>query len=226
MTNFAIPRVREDRLTRRAQLIDEAIRLIGKHGYHGFTIQALAGQCGLTNAGVIHHIGSKDQLLLAILDEIGRREGERIAPMIASVALGVQGGAEGRASSMAVLREMMVWVLANPEQARFLAALQAESMDPGHPAHRWFGEREIETAELFSRLVSREGPVPANTARQLIALMYGLVMQWLRSGQTFDLLAEWEQAIAIALQASGAAIAPLNGTIEPGDCAASPQKNG
>ena len=62
-------RVREDPKVRRSQIVDEAIRIIGEYGYYGFTVQALAERCQLSNAGLLHYFGNKDDLLLALLDE-------------------------------------------------------------------------------------------------------------------------------------------------------------
>ena len=61
--------VRTDAAVRRAQILDETMRIIGERGYHGFGIQELAKRCDLTKPGVLHHFGSKDQLLIALLND-------------------------------------------------------------------------------------------------------------------------------------------------------------
>src|ERR1700741_3608955 len=62
-------RRRMDPELRRQQILDEAIRLIGQLGYQGFTVQELALRCSLTKGGLLHYFGSKEQLLVAILEE-------------------------------------------------------------------------------------------------------------------------------------------------------------
>jgi len=47
---------------RREQILEEAISILGRLGYHGFTIHELAERCGLSNAGLLYHFPSKDQL--------------------------------------------------------------------------------------------------------------------------------------------------------------------
>jgi len=69
---------REEPSLRREQILDETIRILGEQGYHGFTIQELAKRCGLSNAGLLYYFGSKDLLLIAVLDEIRNIVSRRI----------------------------------------------------------------------------------------------------------------------------------------------------
>jgi hypothetical protein len=48
-------------------------------------------------------------------------------------------------------------------------------------------------------LVAPHVAEPRSTARQIHALMDGLSLQWLREKQAFDLVAEWDRAIAMLL---------------------------
>src|SRR6202011_3572049 len=61
------------------QILNEALRIIAERGYNGFSIQELANRCGLTNAGLLHYFGSKDRLLIALLEDRDRRDSEAIA---------------------------------------------------------------------------------------------------------------------------------------------------
>lgn len=72
-----------------------------EHGYHGATIRQIAGHAGLSVPGVYHHIASKQELLLTVLDDLmtdmldrlesARAEGthpvERLAFAVESLAL-------------------------------------------------------------------------------------------------------------------------------------------
>ena len=57
-----------DPKARHRQILETAARLIGAKGYEGTSIQDIAEACGLTKAGLYHHIRSKEQLLLQIQD--------------------------------------------------------------------------------------------------------------------------------------------------------------
>jgi AcrR family transcriptional regulator len=52
----------------RAAILDEALRLVSKAGLDGLTIGALADATGLSKSGLFAHFGSREELLLAVLD--------------------------------------------------------------------------------------------------------------------------------------------------------------
>ena len=54
---------------RREQLLAAAIRCFGKTGYYGTTMDAVAVDAGLSKGSLYRFFKSKDELLLAILDE-------------------------------------------------------------------------------------------------------------------------------------------------------------
>ncbi len=192
-------RTREDPAVRRAQIIDHALRIVGELGYYGFTIQALAGRCGISNAGLLYYFGSKDKLLLSLLDEIERRVEDRIAPLVAAASSDALPREEAYAAMAVLLRAMVAHFLEDATLTRFVTALQLESIQDSHPAHGWFKDREDETIDLFIRLASPWSDEPVSTARQLHAMMQGLSLQWLRDGQAFDLAEEWERAWRMVL---------------------------
>ena len=86
-------RTRENPAIRRAQIVDEGIKIIGERGYNGFTIQALAERCSMSNAGLLHYFESKDALLLSLLDEIERREIEIVASQFSDAFAALESGA-------------------------------------------------------------------------------------------------------------------------------------
>ncbi len=54
--------------TRHEQILETAAQLICQHGYEATSIQQIADACGLTKAGLYHHIRSKEHLLLEIMN--------------------------------------------------------------------------------------------------------------------------------------------------------------
>jgi AcrR family transcriptional regulator len=52
----------------REAILDEALRLVSKAGLDGLTIGTLADATGLSKSGLFAHFGSRDELLLAVLD--------------------------------------------------------------------------------------------------------------------------------------------------------------
>src|SRR5260221_5329197 len=52
----------------RAAILGEALRLVSKAGLDGLTIGTLADATGLSKSGLFAHFGSREELLLAVLD--------------------------------------------------------------------------------------------------------------------------------------------------------------
>ncbi len=57
----------------RAAILDEALRLVSKSGLDGLTIGTLADATGMSKSGLFAHFGSREDLLLAVLDH-GQQE--------------------------------------------------------------------------------------------------------------------------------------------------------
>ncbi|MFM6933714.1 MAG: TetR/AcrR family transcriptional regulator [Novosphingobium sp.] len=188
-------RTREAPEVRRARILDEAIRLIGERGYYGFTVQELAQRCGLTNPGLLHYYPSKLDLLLAALAEMEVRSIAVMEPIVAAAERELS-GAHGREGVLAVLRSIIVGGTTSREMVRFLAELQAESLSPSHPAFTWWQRREAGMRDLFTRLLHPFLTDPEHVARQVIALIDGLCLQWLRADGTMDIEAEWDRMLA------------------------------
>ena len=53
---------------RHRTILETAARLICVRGYEGTSMQEIAAACGLTKAGLYHHIQNKEQLLFAIMN--------------------------------------------------------------------------------------------------------------------------------------------------------------
>jgi AcrR family transcriptional regulator len=183
---------------RREQILDEAIRIVGERGYYGFTVQDLAQRCGISNAGLLYHFGSKDQLLLCMLQEFERRETEAISPLAALAEEELRRG-EGSAALLHLLRTMVARASTQPQIGRLYMALQAETLDPSHPAHQSFRARETAVLDLFARLIAPYATDPRSAARQLLALMDGLAQQWVRANESFGLAGEWDKALRTVL---------------------------
>jgi AcrR family transcriptional regulator len=54
---------------RRAQILREAARLFGSHGFNGTTTRDVAGRVGITEAALYRYFPSKEAMYTAILDE-------------------------------------------------------------------------------------------------------------------------------------------------------------
>src|SRR5215475_14437242 len=115
---------------RRTQILDEAIRIIGARGYHGFALQDVAQRCGLTNGGVLYHFASKEQLLLAALQEHDRRLSAEMMAMLAPKMRETGHKSLPLRATLETLHTIVQRAGDHPELSRLYAVLQAEALDP------------------------------------------------------------------------------------------------
>lgn len=168
---------------RRRQILDEAIEIVGRRGYYGFSVQEVAETCGLTVAGVLHHFGTKENLLIALLEDRDRRDAEAVQ-------------CQNRpATALQVLHDIVVRNSTQPELVRLYTVLRSEALYQEHPAYDYFRVRDQQALDSFADLTTGLTDDPRSTARQLLALMGGLEEQWLRFPDDVDLVAEWDRAM-------------------------------
>ncbi len=65
---MSTPQHTEEGQQRYRMILETAARLICERGYEGASMQEIAAACRLTKAGLYHHIQSKEQLLIAIMN--------------------------------------------------------------------------------------------------------------------------------------------------------------
>jgi AcrR family transcriptional regulator len=58
---------------RREQIIDVALEVFGRAGYHGASMNDIAEAAGVTKPVLYQHFDSKRDLYLALIDEVGAR---------------------------------------------------------------------------------------------------------------------------------------------------------
>ncbi len=167
---------------RREAVLKAAMNVFGARGYNKGALVEIAEQAGMTHAGVLHHFGSKEGLLVAMLKY---RDGEEVA--------GVP--ARAQTEGPAFLQHLVDTVDENTRRRGVVQAysvLSGESVTDGHPAHDYFQER---FSGLRSKIAGVLGEVSGNTdeaeladaASALIAIMDGLQVQWLLDPDAIDM---------------------------------------
>ena len=170
---------------RREQILGEAVRLFAESGYRGASLRDLAARCGLSPAGLLHHVGDKESLLLAVLQ---RRDEDDAAEVELS-------GGSGRDR----LRALLEVVRRNQSRrgiVELYCVLSAEATSAEHPAHPYFARRYARTvAALEAAFADCGHPRPASAARRLVAVVDGLQVQWLLHPDDVDMAAEVERQV-------------------------------
>ena len=203
MKTSVVKRTRSDPRDKRRQILSEAVSVIGEHGYNGFSIRQLARRCNLTNAGLLHYFGSKDQLLVELLEE---RDSRNAAAIVES--LGLYGDFDpAQQVDLAVIRRSLAAIVEKsveqPELSRLFAVLAAEALVVGHPASAFFKSREARVIRIYSQVLDPYVDDADGVVRQLFAGLYGLEIIWLRSEQSIDLMTEWLSLVDCLLPVPG-----------------------
>lgn len=175
---------------RRRAMVDAAIELFAQQGVRGTGVAAIAERAGATPSALIHHFGSKDGLVRAVLEEADRRALERL-----SVPQDAEPG----------LTEAFDWFIRDAEHTatteRELAALHttltAENLQPGSVLHTWFRDRgralRTHLVALFTRAAAdgsaRADVDPSLLAAEVAAFLEGAHLLWLLDPEQVDLTA-------------------------------------
>lgn len=174
-----------EEVDRRAEILNAAVELFGTLGYYGTSLQKIADRVRLTKAGVLHYVGSKEGLLTAVLDEVYDSETEDILTDMVR---------EPRPLIADMWRRIVAVNARRPLQVHMFSTLSAEAIDPNHPAHEYFANRELHNADtaLNIRWCTPEGVDTRRLLNAGFAMMDGVQLRWLRTpGQ--DLNAMWAE---------------------------------
>jgi AcrR family transcriptional regulator len=178
---------------RRRQIIEVTTRLIAERGFWGLSMQDVADDCGLTVPGLLHHVGSKDSLLVAVLEHRDEADTRSLADELGVPVDRLWTEGPGSVSLPQVCAALVRRNAGQPEIVRLFAVLEAESLAPDHPAHEYFKARQRRTRDSLAALVTPPAD-PLALASHVIALMDGLQIQWLREPESVDLVAAWDAA--------------------------------
>lgn len=163
-------------LESRRRILIGAAQSFGRRGFAGATLRQIAAEVGVAHGSLVQHFGSKDELLLAVL----RLWDEDLTDSLPEL------------HGVAFLRGLGDLVRGHAERRPYIElflTISVEASDPSHPAHDYIRARatrvrERVVAEL--KVAASSGDVLTSdeyelecAARELLALMNGLEMQWL-----------------------------------------------
>ena len=164
---------------RQQQILAEATRAFGRGGFDGVTVQEIADACGISRQGLLHHFGSKEGLLTALLRQRDSADEELFRRPLSD--------------SASPFRAIVAVVRANaatPGITAMFTQLAAEAIRPEHPAHDFFHgvytrihqDLRVTLTDMQRRGLLDAGIDADQLASGLIALRDGLALQlFLRS---------------------------------------------
>jgi AcrR family transcriptional regulator len=157
-------------VAKREEILTKALEVIARHGYRKTSTRELAAAVGLSEAGLLHYFGSKEQLFEAVLRARDDADTARLK------------------AEPDVINKLTAIVRHNtdvPGLVQLYSTFSAEAGDPQHGAHAYFVERYQRLREALAegvRARQADGAIstaadPEKIANLLIALSDGLQVQ-------------------------------------------------
>ncbi|MFE6226321.1 TetR/AcrR family transcriptional regulator [Streptomyces sp. NPDC057854] len=170
---------------RRRLILETAVDHFGTWGFHASSLARIAHDCGITQGGLLHHFRSKEDLLLSVLAHSEEHDVERLLAT----------EPESYEAFLDALVRLVEDNTRRPGIVRMFNVLVGESGNPGHPAHAYFKDRYARVlAHGVERLEEgvRRGELRAGldcegVAREYLAVMDGLQIQWALDPGSFDM---------------------------------------
>lgn len=170
---------------KREQILQRAIEVFGRFGFHATSMREIAKECGLSQAGLLHHFPTKESLLLALVEE--REHNQDISIHHETLPW------------TEAFYERMLQNMENEALTRLWANLVGEATDKKHPAHAYFLSRYAKIREDFAQVMASDPKVSdfdRMRATLLIAIWDGLQTQWLLD-DSFDMREPFKYAMKL-----------------------------
>ncbi|MBV9351061.1 MAG: TetR/AcrR family transcriptional regulator [Mycobacterium sp.] len=157
---------------RKQRILEVAQRLLTRNGWRNTTLAHIAGEAGVSPAGLLHHFESKEQLLHAVLDARDADDdahANRAGDLISEIA--------------AVADRFH----RSPELVGTYTVLLAESLDPDAPLHDRLLTRYQDAVDIITGLIRRGQEAGRYRmdiditvkAVQILAFITGMETTWL-----------------------------------------------
>lgn len=169
-------------IKRRRQIVEAATVVFGQYGYHGGSLRSIAQMIETTPATLLQHFGSKELLLVAVLEHWNAASSQ------------VEGG-RGLSAFRANI-PLMSYHIKHPGLIQLFLTMSTEASQPDHPARPFIVARQQDTRrhmteELRCAITAEEVlPMPSEVIDREVSLMIGVLdgveLGWL-TDPTIDL---------------------------------------
>ena len=157
---------------RKQRILAVAQRLLTRNGWRNTTLAQIAGEAGVTPAGLLHHFESKEQLLHAVLD---------------ARDLDDDSHADRSGDLLAQIAQVADRFRRAPELVGTFTVLLVENILPDAPLHDRMVARHRDAVDIVAELIRRgqaDGRYrtdidPAVKAVEILAFVHGMETTWL-----------------------------------------------
>jgi AcrR family transcriptional regulator len=165
-------------VARREQLLDVALDVFARAGYHGASMNDVAEAAGVTKPVLYQHFESKRELYGALLDEVGSR-------LLAAVTSATAGTTDGRQQTELGFRAYFRWVAEDHDGFRLLYGSGARRDEEFNRAvRRVTAGAAAAIAPLIAADIDDEHRL--TLAHALVGLAEGASRRLVDLGTTFD----------------------------------------
>ncbi|MBT2474658.1 TetR/AcrR family transcriptional regulator [Microbacterium sp. ISL-103] len=168
-------------LAKRHEILDAALELFAQKGYDRTSVREIARQAGLSQAGLLHHFSTKEDLFLEVLRRRDDRSSDSAEPT--------------HTHSVDRLIRAVDRNANEPGLVRLFVAMSAESAEDESEARAFFAARYEWLLEQIAEDVRAHqvaGDIAADldaddAASLLVAAADGLQIQWLLNPESVDM---------------------------------------
>jgi AcrR family transcriptional regulator len=174
---------------RRDEILDAAVELFAARGARGTSMLEIAKRVGMSHVGVLHHFGTKDELLRAV---VARREERTNSLMRDATSLHSEGlaGEDFMNSYLSGEGEFLEPAV----YTRLIVVLRGENLHPGDPLYSHFDSRAQQTRAYLAagiRAGQERGELrtdidPDIKAAEMLAFFMGLETEWALNEEVID----------------------------------------
>ena len=156
----------------RELILTTALDVLARKGYSATSLRDIAQEVGMTQAGLLHHFDSKENLLAEVLRKRDEVDRQKFSP--------------ADVTELPLIIQLAHHNMEVPGLVQLYVSLQAAAMDPAHPCHDYFLERDLIVQGRIARDIEKRqqaGTFDPDAdakviARMLLALSDGLQAEW------------------------------------------------
>jgi AcrR family transcriptional regulator len=163
---------------RREQILDVALEVFGRAGFHGASMNDVADAAGVTKPVLYQHFDSKRELYRALLEEVGSR-------LLSAIAKATADAPDGRSQTQRGFQAYFRWVAEDHDEFKLLYGGGTRRDDEFRKAIRHV---TAEAAEAIAPLIAVDiDPEHRRTiAHALVGLAEGASRRLVERGENFD----------------------------------------
>lgn len=156
----------------RELILQTALDVIGRKGYTATSLRDIADEAGMTQAGLLHHFDTKENLLAEVLRKRDEVDRQHFSP--------------ADVTELPLIIQLAHHNMEVPGLVQLYVSLQAAAVNPEHPCHDYFRERDLVVHGRITRDIEKRQKAgtfdpdasPRLISRMLLALSDGLQAEW------------------------------------------------